>query len=144
MIRKIHATEIPQAAALWLEASLLAHDFIAADFWRSKLEDMREVYLPNAETYVYSHQGELLGFYALYGDTLAAIFVRPAQQGNGIGRALLRHALARRARLKLTVYQANAKSVAFYEKAGFQIVGEQMDSHTGHPEWMMEWRVGKR
>ena len=71
---------------------------------------------------------------------LAAIFVAPAEQGAGIGSALLEHAKRLREQLSLTVYAANNASIAFYRRHGFQVAGEQLDAHTGHPERLMTWQ----
>ena len=78
---------------------------------------------------------------SLLGNTLAAIFVSPDMQGKGIGAALLDDAKRRRDSLQLTVYRENGPSIKFYEKHGFQSLGEQLDEHTGRAELIMEFRA---
>src|SRR5690606_26784654 len=124
---------------IWLAASIAAHDFVDPGFWQSRLGDMRDVYIPSSETFVFGSPANTAGFYSLHGNTLAAIFVAPEQQGMGIGSALMEHAKQQRPILELTVYKANAPSVAFYEKHGFVIVHEQIDEHSGHPELIMRF-----
>ena len=52
MIRRFQQTDIDQVISIWLEASIKAHDFIESEFWKSKVKDMREIYIPSGETYV--------------------------------------------------------------------------------------------
>lgn len=128
--------------AIWLSASRQAHDFVPADFWRSQLDDMRTHYIPGAEVFVYEHNKAVAGFCALRGDWIAALFVASRLQGTGIGKALLAHAKGLRHTLSLSVYKANAASVAFYQTQGFLITEEGLDEETGQQEYAMQWARG--
>lgn len=139
MIRPYGPDDVERILAIWLNASIVAHDFIEASFWESKLDDMREIYLPVAQTWVCERDGQILGFISLVDDVLAAIFVSPNRQGEGIGSALLEQAKRLRQQLQLTVYSANHASVAFYRRHGFEITAHALDELTGHPELMMAW-----
>ncbi|WP_278362594.1 N-acetyltransferase [Stutzerimonas kunmingensis] len=142
MIRPFRPDDLEPVLAIWLAASIRAHDFIAPAFWASKLDDMRDIYLPAAQIWVDEREGEVLGFVALVGDVVAAIFVAPSAQGGGIGSALIEQAKTVCERLELTVYSANAASIAFYRRHGFAAISEQPDPHTGHPELAMAWQRG--
>ena len=137
MIRQFTKTDIDRVIDIWLQASIEAHDFVASDFWESKAKDMKEVYIPSAENYIYEKEGIIKGFISLYNDTLAAIFVSPSSQGTGIGKELMGKAKDIRDHLNLTVYKENHRSIDFYKKCGFKIEHEQIDEHTGHPELVM-------
>lgn len=139
MIREYRDTDIDAVLNIWLAASIRAHHFVEPEFWQSKLGDMRNIYIPASETVVYEQEGSLAGFYCLYEDTLAAIFVSPDIQGCGIGSALMADAKQRRPQLNLTVYKENSPSVRFYEKQGFVTVSEQIDEHTGQAELVMRY-----
>ncbi|WNO07952.1 N-acetyltransferase [Teredinibacter sp. KSP-S5-2] len=141
MIRNYKSRDMNSILGIWLSASVEAHHFIPSEFWQSKVEDMRNLYIPVSETYVFEADGKIVGFYCLYGDTLAAIFVLPNHQGKGIGSALMNDAKKRRKQLQLTVYKMNSSSTEFYKKHGFVIAGEQIDTNTGQPELMMEYRM---
>lgn len=80
-----------------------------------------------------------MGFYALYENTLAAIFVAPEQQGQGIGKQLINHAKQQREALTLSVYKENQPSYQFYLAQGFSVISEQFDEHTGHAEYTMSF-----
>ena len=138
MLRKFHQSDIDPIINIWLEASMKAHDFVDPEFWQSKVQDMREVYIPAAETYVYEDD-VIKGFVSLCEDALAAIFVSPEFQGMGIGKQLMRKAKAVRNNLHLAVYKENTKSIEFYKKCGFEIQREQVDKHTGHVELVMKY-----
>ncbi|EGQ8015503.1 N-acetyltransferase [Vibrio cholerae] len=137
MIRKYNSNDLDSVMEIWLEASVKAHDFVPAYFWESQVESMRNIYIPAAEVFVYEIESKIVGFYALYENNLAAIFVFPAFQGKGIGKQLLSHAKAQREILSLSVYKENQASYQFYLSQGFTVISEQMDEHTGHPEYTM-------
>lgn len=137
MIRIASNNDIEAILEIWLLASIEAHSFIEPSFWQSQVENMRTIYLPSSEVYVYEHKETLLGFYALHGETLAAIFVRPSHQGKGIGKKLIKHAEQQRDTLLLTVYKDNELSIKFYLKHGFECISEQIDENTGCKELKM-------
>ncbi|MFM2481827.1 N-acetyltransferase [Celerinatantimonas sp. YJH-8] len=137
MIRKYQENDLACVLQLWLNASIIAHDFIAAEFWESQVDAMRHVYIPASESYVFEMKNEVVGFYALNENHLAALFVAPEWQGQGIGTQLLAHATHRSETLTLSVYKENQASYQFYVSHGFKVVREQRDIHTGHLEYRM-------
>jgi len=139
MIRQAKQEETREIVDIWLEASRLAHDFIPYEFWGSRAGEMETIYLPSAENYVVESEGELAGFLSLADNYLAALFIRPTQQGRGYGRQLLDFAKSRRDSLTLCVYAKNSRAVKFYQAAGFQIVEERMEPLAGESEMVMEW-----
>ncbi|MCG8531827.1 MAG: N-acetyltransferase [Desulfovibrionales bacterium] len=141
MIRGFRPADMQAVLDIWLQASIVAHDFIDAAFWRDQVEAMRTIYLPSSKSIVFEQDSRLLGFYAMYETTLAALFVAPAYQGTGIGSQLLTHAKHCHTQITLSVYTENQKSLAFYRKHGFQTIKEQPDIHTGHAERILEWRA---
>ena len=66
MIRKYRKDDIEILLDIWLRASIEAHDFIAPDFWRSQVNNMRNIYIPASENYVYERESKVLGFYSLH------------------------------------------------------------------------------
>ncbi len=139
MIREFEKPDMNDVLDLWLKTSCEAHDFIEKKFWESKINDMRTIYIPSSDTYVFSDNGVLKGFFSLYHNTLAALFVAHTYQGNGIGRQLVQKAKSLRKHLILTVYKDNHESVRFYRKNGFTVIGERIDKHTGHSELVLEY-----
>lgn len=141
MLRHARPDEVPQLADIWLRASLRAHDFIPADFWESRRDAMATRHLLAAdELLVLEVEGRLIGFAALNGETLEALFVDPEVQSYGHGSRLMAEAMARHQRLTLCVYSRNVRAVSFYRRLGFQIAGERTEPLTGEAETLMVWQ----
>lgn len=138
MIRNSQQTDTERILSIWLAASIKAHDFIAPEFWESKMDDMRDIYIPAAETYVYEKERDIKGFISIYDNTIAALFVTPPLQGKGIGSELIEFAKTKYIELGLSVYKNNTASILFYKKHGFQEVCEEIDEHTNFPEIIMK------
>ncbi|MCC5859134.1 MAG: GNAT family N-acetyltransferase [Ectothiorhodospiraceae bacterium] len=141
MIRPMASHDMDSILTIWLEASIESHDFVSREFWESRLEDMRNVYIPASETYIYETDGTVKGFFSLHGNTLAAIFVSPGCQGEGIGQKLMEKVKELRNPVCLDVYRENHRTVAFYRRCGFRELAEKRDPHTGHVELVMEYRA---
>ncbi len=139
MIRDFKESDIEEVLDIWLTASIKAHYFINKGFWESKIDDMRYIYIPSSETYVYERDNQVLGFISLYEDTITALFVDPAEQGKGIGTELMNKCKTLRKNLNLTVFKNNIYSFIFYKKCGFNSIKEQPDEHSGHQEILMKF-----
>lgn len=141
MIREVKPGDIPDVLTIWLEASIKAHHFVKPEFWRSQREAMRDIYLPASDVFVHQSGDKAKGFYALYENTIAAIFVEPELQGQGIGTQLIEHAKQQRNQLQLSVYVENDPSYRFYLAKGFSVVQKRVDEHTGRDEYLMSWSI---
>lgn len=89
--------------------------------------------------------GEPLGFLALDGDAVQALYLAPQARGRGIGRALLENAKAGRSRLWLWAFEANGRALAFYEREGFR-VAERTDGSGNQenlPDLRLIWEAGR-
>jgi GNAT superfamily N-acetyltransferase len=78
---------------------------------------------PGGETYLVAERaGRRVGYAALRGRELTAVFVRPSASGRGVGAALVRAALrlARRRGERAVSVVAAASAVSFYERLGFR------------------------
>ena len=80
------------------------------------------------ELWVAEDEGRLLGFLGiehsanLEAPVLERLYVEPADQGRGVGTALLDQAKALRPELYLWVFQRNTGAIRFYERHGFRLV----------------------
>lgn len=102
---------------------------------------MKNVWLPSSDTWILKSGNQVIGFYSLVENRLAALFLLPTEQGNGLGRMLLEHAKKRRESLELTVYEKNRKSISFYLKSGFVKKSTRTDIDTGEQEVLMAYPV---
>ncbi|USR97028.1 N-acetyltransferase [Aliivibrio fischeri] len=137
MIRQYTPQDINAVLDIWLNSSIKAHDFVSAEFWVSQVDNMRDIYIPASKTYVVKVDSKVVGFYSLYENMLAAIFVSPEYQGKGVGKQLISHAKEQCPMLTLNVYSENVASYQFYLSQGFTVISEQVCEHTGRMEYTM-------
>jgi putative acetyltransferase len=116
---------------VWYLASLIAHDFVPASFWETEKQDIRDKYLPMAQTWVYEENDKVIGFMSLLENHIGGLFVHPDYQGQGIGSQLIDHAKRLHPVLSLDVFKQNTKSRRFYEKCGFKVTAENIHEATG-------------
>ncbi len=141
MIRPLCAEDLNTAVSIWYSASVKAHHFISEDFWSSQKNNMRDLYLPNCETWVYEIDHSIVGFISYYQGEIPAIFVTPHAQSHGVGTALLNFLKQKYNDLSLTVYKQNKNSLQFYLHNGFTTVEESICPHTGHLQIVMHWKT---
>lgn len=141
-IEHYHAEDETEVLSIWLKASEQAHAFAGVGFWCGLVEDMRQVYLPKARTWVCRDAGKVVGFACLVGEgELAALFVAPERQSEGIGSLLLNWVKERsKGFLTAGVYEENSRALEFYARAGFQEIGARVDELTGSREFRLEWK----
>ena len=82
--------------------------------------------LLQAEVYVYEDNKMIQGFVGLNNEYIEGIFVSDEMQSCGIGKLLLDYIKNKKIRLRLNVYQKNARALSFYQREGFDI---QCDNH---------------
>lgn len=128
---------------IWLDASVKVHRFIGEEFWKAHMNEVRDVYLPQAETFVYEDRHQLKGFISVILDNfIGALFVDTENQNQGIGTKLLEYVRQNRSSLTLKVYTQNEKALNFYQKNDFKIVAEKKDEQTGAEELILSWAQG--
>lgn len=127
------AADLKPLSAIWLEASLDAHAFLGSELIREQQALVEEQYLPNAETWVACHMGQPVGFISLLDHFIGGLFVACGQQGHGIGRKLVGHALSLKGELSLEVYTANQQAHRFYRSLGFRELSRRPSDDQGLP-----------
>lgn len=143
MIRKATASDINKIMQIWLEASTKAHDFIGKCYWEQKLAEVRDVYLPQAETFIYEDKHQIKGFVSVILDNfIGALFVDVNHQNKGVGGKLLNYVRQSRPNLTLRVYAENKNAIKFYQKQAFKIVAQKKDDATGQDELILSWALG--
>ena len=131
MIREYGPEDCEDLLNVWAQASDLAHSFLSDEFLRQERHNIPNVYLPNAETWVWEAQGRVVGFISLLGNEVGALFVEPERHRSGIGRALLEHAGTLRGELEVEVFERNQIGRAFYTKMGFEYMHQSLHEPTG-------------
>jgi ribosomal protein S18 acetylase RimI-like enzyme len=126
LIRPYRPDDFEAVTVFWRRARELAFP----DFQREKghpfEEDQvyfRDVILINNDVWVVERDGTAAAFMALAGDFIDQLYVDPAYQRSGLGKALLEHARALSPEhLWLFTLQINVNGRAFYEQNGFRAV----------------------
>ncbi len=75
---------------------------------------MKNKYLPMSDVYLAVKGKAVLGFIALVNNNLAAIFMEPTMQGEGVGSLLLDYSKSIQNVLWLKVYEKNNGAIQFY------------------------------
>lgn len=130
MIRKYKATDTDSILEIWYAASTLAHPFLADEFVAKTKIDMRELYLPNAETWVYEKEGNVLGFISMLGNEIGGLFVFPHHHSQGIGTQLVNYVRPLHETLEVEVFENNGIGRPFYDKYGFKFMESQVHEPT--------------
>jgi len=131
MIREYENKDLEDLLDAWYSASKVAHPFLSEEFFEQERKNIESIHLPNAETWVYELDGAVVGFIALIGNEVGAIFLDPKYHGKGIGRALMDHARSIRDALELDVFKNNTIGRGFYKKCGFREEYEHVHEETG-------------
>jgi len=133
MIRKYNASDLDALLEAWEAATKLAHPFLSETFLESERDNIPNLYLPNADTWVWETEGRVVGFIALLGNEIGGLFLAPKFHGQGIGRAMVDHARQLKGRLEVEVFQANTIGRTFYDKYGFQQISQSIHEATAQP-----------
>jgi putative acetyltransferase len=128
-----HYTEHDLAGLMsaWENASAIAHPFLTSKFQDKVRHDIPRLYLPNADTWVAEVNGVVVGFIALLGNEVGALFIEPGFQGQGFGKALMDKAQQLHEELELEVFKANNLGRRFYARYGFKQIEEKLHDETG-------------
>lgn len=137
LIRPYQAGDTDAVIAAWQKANALAHPFLSQAFVEKVRQDLRGIYLPNAETWVLEEASAVTGFIALFGNEIGGLFLEPSRHGRGYGKALVDHAVALKGPLKVEVFRDNAIGRRFYERCGFEFAGDEVHEPSGQVSWKM-------
>lgn len=140
MIRLAKFEDYEELTAIWLEASIHAHDFIDPTYWINQTHEMKNIYLPSSETWILEDENQVIGFVSMLDDHIAALFLATAYQSKGMGSQLIQFVKTKHHFLSLNVYALNQQAVHFYKKQGFKVVEEMLDKNTAAMDYRMEWK----
>ncbi len=131
MIRKYKTKDTDALITIWDNSEALAHPFLPSDVRDQVRKDMRNVYLPNAETWLLEANGAPAGFIAMIEKEIGGLFVDPSKQGQGLGSKMIDHVVSLKGPLSVEVFKKNKIGVPFYKRYGFVVIGEGTFDVTG-------------
>lgn len=131
MIRKHRESDLEDILNIWYQASTLAHPFLDDAFVEKVKKDMREIYIPGSETWVYEDKGKVIGFIAMLGNEIGGLFVLPDHQSKGVGTQLVNFINGLIEELEVEVFTKNKIGRAFYDKYGFKVIKEDLHEESG-------------
>ena len=122
MIRKREEKDNNEIMNVWNQASILAHPFLEPDFVEKAKKDLRDVYIPNTETWVFEENSKVIGFISMLGNEIGGLFVLPNNHRKGVGTQLVNFINRLYPELEVEVFEKNVIGRAFYEKYGFTLI----------------------
>lgn len=131
MIRHYRPADLDDLLNAWTSASAIAHPFLSPEFLEQERHNIPNLYIPNADTWVWEVDGRVVGFMALLGNEVGGLFVDPKHQRDGIGHVFLDRARDIHGTLEVEVFRANSIGRAFYAKYGFELMNETVHEPTG-------------
>lgn len=137
MIRKYKIEDTDALIAIWNASERLAHPFLSDDVRDQVRKDMRNLYLPNAETWVLEDDGTPVGFIAMIGTEIGGLFLDPSRQGRGMGRQMVDYVVSLKGPLTVEVFKANKIGLPFYKRYGFEVTGESAFEATNDQTFKM-------
>ena len=124
MIRKYEVADTDLIINIWSESSQIAHPFLEDKFVQKVRKDMREIYLPNTETWVFEEENIIIGFISMIGNEIGGLFVSPKHFSKGIGSKLVNFISEFHDILEVEVFKKNSIGCGFYKKYGFSFIKE--------------------
>lgn len=140
-IRQYHSSDLNAVLDSWEVATRLAHTFMSDDFIIQERINTADIYLPNTDTWVAEMDGKVVGFIALMGNEVGAIFLQPSFHGMGIGKALMDKARDLHGVLEVEVFKDNTLGRNFYSKYGFKFLEEKFHDPTGQQVFRLRYTL---
>lgn len=133
VVRDFTELDFPAVCSIYIEAKSDELQFENANFEITALDKDAVLLAAFRESAVLVFDDkEVLGFAALYGNQLRAMFVRRDVRGKGVGQALLDAARSQTDReIILNVAKSNIGAQRFYARNGFVAIGEVARMYCG-------------
>lgn len=131
-LRKYEAGDLDAVLSAWENASQIGHPFLTTEFLATEKQNVADVYMPNANTWVAEDQGQVIGFISMAGNEVGGLFVQPSYHSKGVGRTLMNKAQELHGDLEVEVFQANMIGRRFYDRYGFKLIEKKVHAETGN------------
>ncbi|QZO15447.1 GNAT family N-acetyltransferase [Pseudoalteromonas piscicida] len=139
-IRELTEEDYPRIFEIYSKSKLDELRFEKKTFKLLPLEDdeKRLSALKESKIYVFD-DGNILGFGAIFGSEIRALFVCPSARGNGIGRKMLEFLLSQICgKANLFVAKTNEPAKELYKAYGFEVSDEFLTEYNGESVYANE------
>lgn len=133
MIRPYQDHDLASVINIWYEAAKIAHSFISLQTLTIQKDEIINIYIPKAQIWVIQENKDVIGFIALLNNMIGGLFISPIYQSQGYGTQLIKYAKSLHSNLLVEVYQENYQAQKFYQKCGFILIGQRLESTTNLP-----------
>lgn len=123
----------PALVRVWRSSVDATHDFLAAADRGAIESRLASDYFPQVRLTVAEVDGAVAGFAGTAGEDLAMLFVHADNRGQGVGCALLDHAVRDLGVRTVDVNEQNEQAVGFYAHSGFTVTGRSETDGEGRP-----------
>ncbi|MBZ5488160.1 acetyltransferase [Halomonas aquamarina] len=121
-IETARQADYPALIALWEDSVRATHDFLAEEDLLMLKPLIFEQFITTLTLQVArAPGGEIKGFSGVGGDKLEMLFIDPSARGQGIGTALVEHAIDVQGVRKVDVNEQNELALGFYRHLGFEV-----------------------
>ena len=132
-VRRGTKADAPRALEIWRDAVDATHPFLSPEH-RTDIDAIVVEWLPTADLWMVDDEnGRPVGFLAMDGDLIDALFVDPAVHGRGYGTALLNKALELVPNAVVDASEQATNALPFYEARGFVRTGRSETDPGGRP-----------
>ena len=148
MIRPCTASDVPDIFTIVNDAAQAYQGVIPPDRWHEPympLEELKDEIAAGVKFWGYEEDRRLVGVMGMQPvkdvTLIRHAYVRTENRNHGVGGKLLRHLLERiEGKILVGTWQAAGWAVRFYQKHGFQLVGEEEKNRLLSTYWQIPAR----
>ncbi|WP_259781757.1 GNAT family N-acetyltransferase [Aestuariispira ectoiniformans] len=141
VVRAFDPADTDRLLEIWLAASKIGHPFLGDAVLRDQMKLVRDIYLPQAETWVACKTHRAIGFIGLLDNFIGGLFVDPSFHGHGIAKTLINAASSRYPSLDVDVYEDNPIAPTVYQRLGFREISRRLTDDDGRPHPLIRMRL---
>ena len=132
-VRRGTRADAPRALQIWRAAVDATHQFLSLEH-RKDIDAIVVEWLPTADLWIVDDEtGRPVGFLAMDGNLIDALFVDPDVHGRGYGTALLNQALKLAPNAVVDASEQATNALPVYEARGFVRTGRSETDPGGRP-----------
>ena len=136
--------EYPALVAIWRSAVDATHSFLS-DSDRDEIEShLATDYFPAVKLSIAETENGPVGFCGAVDGDLAMLFVDSGRHRQGVGTALLDHAIEHEAVTTVDVNEQNESAKDFYLRRGFDVIGRSETDDAGRPYPLLHMELARR